>query len=500
VLHADYSDPDACRVEDDYYMTASSFNCIPGLPVLHSRDLVNWTIVGHALARQHPEELFDKPRHGGGAWAPAIRYHDGEFYIYYGDPDQGIFVTTARDPLGTWSEPLLVKAGKGLIDPCPLWDDDGQAYLVHAFAGSRAGIKSLLAVTRLAPGGRRVAGEERIVHDGHDLDETIEGPKFYKRDGYYYILAPAGGVKEGWQVALRSRDVFGPYERKVVLARGKTSVNGPHQGAWVDTRGGEHWFLHFQDAGAYGRVVHLQPVAWREGWPVIGTDDDGDGTGEPVLTWRKPGTGGHYPVATPVESDEFSGNALGLQWQWHANPRAWWCFADAARGCLRLYSVPLPAGYRSLWELPNLLLQKLPARSFTVTTLLTFQPRPGTRGERAGLVMMGTDYAALVVENTGNGTRLSRVECRGADAGGAEKVLARMELARPTLHARLQVRADTTCTFSYSLDGTEFIPLGTPFKMKAGRWIGAKFGLFCSRPFTGNDGGWLEVDWVRVDE
>ena len=306
VLNADYSDPDVCRVGDDYYMTASSFNCVPGLPILHSKDLVNWKLIGHAIQRLEPQDVFSTMQHGNGVWAPAIRFHNDEFYIYYGDPDYGIFVVKTKNPVGKWSDPELVKAGKGLIDPCPLWDDDGRVYLVHAYAGSRAGIKSILAVTELNAEGNKAISPSRTVYDGHAVDPTIEGAKFYKRNGDYYIFAPAGGVATGWQVVLKSKNVYGPYERKVVLAQGKSPINGPHQGAWVETPAGENWFFHFQDKGAYGRVVHLQPMIWKDnGFPVIGIDKDGDGIGEPVLEYKKPKVSGTFPVQTPAESDEF---------------------------------------------------------------------------------------------------------------------------------------------------------------------------------------------------
>ncbi|HVZ28808.1 MAG TPA: family 43 glycosylhydrolase, partial [Asticcacaulis sp.] len=139
VLNGDYSDPDATRVGDDFYLTSSSFTNAPGLPILHSKDLVNWTIIGYALPKVTPVAHFDAPRHGGGVWAPSIRFHNGLFYIYYPDPDFGIYVTTAKDPAGPWSEPKLIDPTKGAIDPCPFWDDDGQAWLVHGWAASRAG-------------------------------------------------------------------------------------------------------------------------------------------------------------------------------------------------------------------------------------------------------------------------------------------------------------------------------------------------------------------------
>ena len=279
ILHADYSDPDAIRVGDDYYLTASSFSDIPGLPILHSKDLVNWTIIGHALKKQPPFEVFDKPQHGGGVWAPAIRFHNDEFYIFYPDPDYGIYMVKTKNPAGEWEKPVLVKAGKGWIDPCPLWDDDGNAYLVSAFAGSRAGFKSVIIVSKMSVDGTKLLDDGVMVFDGHDKHPTIEGPKFYKRNGYYYIFAPAGGVPTGWELILRSKNIYGPYEEKIVLAQGKSPINGPHQGAWVTTQTGEDWFLHFQDRGAYGRIVHLQPMKWVNDFPVIGVDADGDGTG-----------------------------------------------------------------------------------------------------------------------------------------------------------------------------------------------------------------------------
>jgi beta-xylosidase len=472
------------------------------LPVLHSNDLVNWRIAGHALTENTLDARFVAPQHGNGVWAPSIRYRQGTFYIFYGDPDAGIYMVKSKTPEGAWDAPVLVKPGKGLIDPCPLWDDDGRVYLVHAFAGSRAGIKSLLAVCELSTDAARVIRESAIVYDGHELDPTIEGPKFYKRNGYYYIFAPAGGVPTGWQVALRSKNIYGPYERKIVLASGATAVNGPHQGGWVDTPAGEDWFMHFQDKGAYGRVVHLQPMQWRDDWPVIGLDPDGDGCGEPALTHRKPVTKQSCPIATPAESDEFNTPAPGLQWQWHANPMSWWSFVHTERGVLRLYSVPLPDSCKNLWDAPNLLLQKFPAPDFTVTAKLTFSPCERLKGERAGLLVMGMDYALLSLENTPEGLRLSQNECRNADRGAAEKPNASVAIKDSTLYLRVSIKqhdAVARCTFSYSADGETWQPLGGSFAAREGKWIGAKVGLFCSRLRAFNDAGWVDADWFRVE-
>lgn len=422
-------------------------------------------------------------------------------------------MTKAKDPKGPWTEPVLVKPGKGIIDTTPLWDDDGRVYLVHAYAGSRAGLKSVIAICELNADATAAITQSRIVFDGHEKHETCEGPKFYKRNGYYYIFFPAGGVPTGWQVAARSKNVYGPYEDKIVLAQGKTKVNGPHQGAWVDTPTGEDWFLHFQDVGAYGRIIHLQPMKWVNDWPVIGIDKDGDGCGEPVMTYKKPNVGKTYPVGTPQESDEFDGSTLSPQWQWHANINEKWAYYAGDKGFVRLYSYPVVKEYKNLWDVANLLLQKTPAPNFTATMKLTFAPSPKYKGERTGLVVMGRDYAGLILENTQEGLTLSQVECKKADAGKPEKVNASVTLQSPTIYLRAKFSTNgkkikeseggsdqvVACEFSYSPDGKKYTPLGTAFKVREGKWIGAKVGMFCTRPaMVINDGGWADVDWFRI--
>jgi len=499
ILHADYSDPDAIRVGDDFYMTASSFEDVPGLPILHSKDLVNWSLIGYALKRQPPIAHFSVPRHGEGVWAPSIRYRNGEYLIYYPDPDFGIYLIKAKHPAGPWSEPVLVEGGKGLIDPCPLWDDDGNVYMVHAYAGSRAGIKSIIVVKRLNKEGTKVIDEGRLVYDGHELDPTIEGPKFYKRNGWYYIFAPAGGVTTGWQLVLRSKNVYGPYERKVVMDQGSTAINGPHQGAWVTTQTGEDWFLHFQDKDAYGRIVHLQPMKWVADWPVIGIDKDGDGKGEPVLTYKKPNVGKVYPIVTLPDSDEFNNGQLGMQWQWMANPKPTWMFMNPSKGHLRLFSDKLPDSSSNLWHAGNVLLQKFPAEEFMVTTKLTFTPNTKLENERTGLTIMGLSYAGVGLKSQKDGLYLIRFEAKDAGKGKEEVEQRIMKLESNTVYMRAVVTKGGKCRFSYSLDGTSFTNVGDEFIAEAGRWKGAKVGIFCTRENQTNDSGYADFDWFRVE-
>ena len=503
VLYADYSDPDVCAVGEDYYLTASSFNCIPGLPILHSKDLVNWEIIGHGLQEQEPKEVFDKPQHGKGVWAPSIRYHNGEFYIYWGDPDYGIFMVKAKDPASEWEHPVCVISGKGMIDPCPLWDSDGRCYLVNGWANSRCGFNSVLTVRELSSDGTKAISQPCIVFDGGQENHTTEGPKFYKRDSFYWIMCPAGGVAMGWQLAMRSKSPYGPYEWKRVMWQGKTGINGPHQGAWVHTAYNEDWFLHFNDKGAYGRVVYLQPVDWSSGWPIMGNN------GEPYTTYRKPQTAKQpIPQTTnPLESDEFNGGVMGKQWQWHANYHQFFGM-PTADGTMRLYTYDLPDDYKSLWQVPNLLLQKPAAQRFTATAKVRFASKED--GQYGGVVMMGRDYSALVVRRQGDSFQLQRHTCMNADEGNSEQQQTITTL-KPTnrdtipyspaiyidIYLRMTIK-DGQCSYSYSTDGKRFKPAGDAFKMREGKWIGAKFGFVSECTCRKESRGWLDMDWIRI--
>lgn len=514
ILYADYSDPDVIRVGDDYYMTASSFNCVPGLPILHSKDLVNWSVVNYALPRLElegvPADFFDKPQHGKGVWAPCIRYHNGEYMIYWGDPDFGIYVVKTKDILGRWDKPILVLRGKGRIDPTPLFDDNGKVYLAHAWAGSRAGLNSVITLTELNKDGTKTIGEESLIFNGNDgVNHTIEGGKLYKIDGYYYLLAPAGGVVSGWQIALRSKNIYGPYEEKIVLAQGKTVVNGPHQGGLVQTQTGEWWFIHFQDKGVYGRILHLEPVTWKNEWPVIGVNDK-NWCGEPVKICRKPNVGKTYPVEMPQESDEFNDNKLGLQWSWHANPQQAYGFPSTG-GYYRLYAQYLPDDFTNFWDIPNLLMQKLPAPEFTATAKIN-----GVflnEGDCVGLIMMGLDYAYIAVKKTVLGYALTFDNCHDAEQKSSEKeesvvelkglqIQKRMNFQTPIdnipFFLRIKVRDGGFCTFSYSVDGTNYESVGNEFKARQGKWIGAKMGLFALNKKAGTQRSWADIDWFHV--
>lgn len=497
VLSADWSDPDVVRVGADYFMVASSFNRVPGLPVLHSTDLVNWDLVGHALPRLQPEPVFATPQLGAGVWAPAIRHHQGRFWIFYPDPDRGIFVTSAEHPAGRWTDPQPVLTGRGLIDPCPLWDADGQAYLIHAWARSRSGFNNRLSAYRMAPDASAVLDAGAVVVDGDAITgcRTLEGPKWYRRDGWYWIFAPAGGVATGWQYALRSRDILGPYQHRTVLAQGESPVNGPHQGAWVTAEDGEDWFLHFQDRGAYGRVVHLQPMAWRDdGWPVIGRDD-GSGCGTPVLRRTKPRSSKPAALRAPSTSDDFVDGKPGRQWTWPANPDRDWCGPPEGGKGLALACVP---GGDDLRRVPNVLGQRLPAEEFVATVGMNLTS--AVVGARAGLTILGRTYAWVGLERTATGmTVVHRTAAVGAPEEDAATPIPIPARARVQLS--VTVSAGAVATFAVAVEGAGAHRVGAPFVATPGHWIGATLGLFALVPETGwdrNHAGTATFDSVTV--
>ena len=539
ILFADYSDPDVIRVGDTYYMTASSFNYVPGLPILTSKDLLHWKLVNYALdiveedpSRGCPHEdsasvtaRFDVPRHSEGVWAPAIRYHNGEFFIFYGMPDEGCYMVKTADPLGKWEKPVCIRPAKGFIDTCPFWDDDGRAYIIHAYAKSRIGFKSRLGIFELSEDGTRAISEDEFIFDGEAPGIpgiTTEGPKVMKKDGWYYILSPAGGVRQGWQLALRSRNIKGPYEWKVVMDQGGSVINGPHQGALVDTVSGDEWFLHFQDRGLYGRILHMQPVTWKDGWPVIGEDPDGDGCGDPVFAFKKPETVGDEPSYLEA-SDDFAGHKIGLMWQWLGNCRSSDTrIVSAAEGedGIRLHAVNLSGEEKPiLWHSANVLTEKLVLPEFTCDIVM--KPAGLKPANKAGAAMMGGQYVSLCAERDAGGLSIVLSESEGGDADKTEKVLFRERIASSEneIPEKLTFRliyeresGDKSDLFFanvdaekpvlrmlWSADGEHFCDSTCRFVPVDHTWVGAKIGIFALSD-QGAETGYADFLSVRVTE
>lgn len=512
ILYADYSDPDVCRVDDTFYMTASSFNYIPGLPILTSKDLVNWELKNYAVKERIPFPMYDSPAHAKGIWAPSIRYHNGEFYIFFGMPDQGIFMVKAKNPLSDWSKPYLVLAGKGYIDPCPIWMEDGTAYVVHGYAKSRIGFKSILGIFQITPNGEQAISDDTFLYDGTKTNPTIEGPKVYKRNDFYYIFAPAGGVTNGWQTVLRSKCLFGPYEEKIVMHQGSSDINGPHQGGLVDTPSGEEWFLHFQDAGVYGRITHMQPVVWKNDWPIIGKDVNGILCGEPQHRYPKPTGVPFCNIPKYLEaSDDFSSSELRLQWQWLANSKKEFYSLTERPGALRLYSIN-STGKSSpvLWNCANVLTEKLVCPAFTADFHFDFSGLK--KGTRVGILMIGGEYAALVLQKETDCLKLIYIESETIkeiagvkdtkiSEGKKENILYSTfvdgELSSAVF--RIVFGADKVCCMQYSFEGeTTFTPIPFHFTPNSHIWTGAKIGMFSTSLESSNSLSYADFTKVSV--
>ncbi len=520
IIYADFSDPDVIRVEDNFYMIASSFTNTPGLPVLKSKDLVNWKLVNYAVSNVPDESYFKSVRHGCGIWAPAIRFHEGIYYILFPMPDEGIYMVKTLDPEGKWSKPVCICKHSGYIDPCPFFDDDGRVYMVFGVAKSRIGFKSVLFLCELNKDLTEVINEPVRIFDGNLNDQhTIEGPKLYKKDDYYYIFAPAGGVKQGWQTVLRSKNIYGPYEYKVVLKQGNSAINGPHQGAWVTSADGEDWFIHFQDVYAAGRIICLEPMEFtKDNWPIIGRRVVGEDFSEAVEEFNYPKGLEDKEKYTLQTSDDFESVKLGLQWQFNGNHRDYFYECDAASKCLYLNSVKKED---SISNQPNLLLQKWTRKEFEVTATLDFSKLKD--GDEAGIINMGCTYGALAVR-VSDGV-FSLLNIYGMQTFDKEKASAKDEvrvlipdLRKEGFDSSIEFRLKVTSLppREYNTDGEYKFPIplerldidyrfrntdefvkGLTFTPTAGRWVGAKFGFFvCNSLF--DNGGRLILESVSV--
>ena len=458
VLNVDYSDPDVIRVDDTYYMVASDFHFL-GMQMLSSKDLVNWEFTSQLYDR------FDYPgwetmeHYSNGSWAPSVRYHDGKFFVYFCTPREGLFMTSSESPYGPWSKLLLVHEGAGWEDPCPFWDEDGNAYLGHSLVGAGP-----IIMHRMSPDGTTLLDEGVEVYRGN----IAEGTKIHKWDGMYYLSIPEGGVGQGNQVVLRSESLYGPYERKVVLEKGSTRINGPHQGAIVDTPGGEWYFIHFQQTPVLGRVVHLQPVSWEDGWPIMGEDYDGNGVGEPVHSWKVPTstTGKAQKPHKPASSDKFSGKTLGLQWQFNHNPVPEAVSLTEKRG----YLITKALKADSFHMARNTVTQKL--MGYTGTATVKVKLTRMSEGERLGLAVMGLMEQKLGVKMEG-GKRYVYFE----NEKGGEVFMAPLKRSRIWLRMEYDVR-DFEIKFSYAEKRRRFIPVGEPFVNLFGNWKGVRPALF----------------------
>jgi len=449
ILKADYSDPDVIRVGSDFYLVASDFHFV-GIQVLHSKDLVNWQIIGQVFNKLAMDPKYDQMKgYGEGTWAPSLRYHNGEFYLYVCTPHDGLFMWHTKNPAGAWSEMATVKKIDSWEDPCPFWDDDGKAYLIHSHKGAGP-----LLIARMSEDGTHLLDE-----DGTQvyMARGAEGPKMYKRHGYYYVSFPEGGVATGGQIVIRSKNIFGPYERREVLPNGS-----PHQGGMVELDNGQGWFISFKSSGYLGRICYLNPVTWGEDdWPVFGDN------GKPVESWKKPDVGGIFPIEKPQTSDEFDLAKLSPIWQWNHNPiNDAWSLSERA-GFLRLKALPAD----SLVTARNTLTQKLWDSAGVMDVKLDTSNMAD--GQTAGLtIFSGNTFGWIGVVQKGRERHI-------AWTNGAGPVL-----ASNVIYLR-GINEGDKGRFAYSLDGEHFTSVDTSVTLKFTFWKGGRAGIFSYGPNNG---------------
>lgn len=494
ILCADYSDPDVIRVDNKYYMVASDFHFI-GMQILESDDMVNWRIVTQVYNRFDLPGWDTNERYAGGSWAPAIRYHDGKFWIYFCTPHEGLFMTQAERPEGPWSPLHMVKAVWHWEDPCPFWDDDGQAYLGRSQHGAGP-----IFVHKMSADGRSLLDDGVTVYTG----PVAEGTKFLKRNGFYYLSIPEGGVGTGWQTVLRAKSIYGPYEKRVVLEQGTTRVNGPHQGAIVDTPQGEWWFYHFQHDGALGRVVHLQPMWWHDDWPIIGVDIDRNGVGEPVAVWTKPNVAANEGAShmsplvcngaekrhLPQTSDDFEKAVLSPQWQWNHNPdnNAW--SLTEHKGQLTLHALPA----ENFFKARNTLTQKVMGYQSVATIAIDVSHM--AEGARCGLACMGKTNELLGIAKVNGQLQIYRGD------GISENILSPLKGKRVFLRISFDMAAKQY-RFAYSTDERRYTEIAQPFFVDFGNWKGVRLGIYhyqssSATPVSSNN-NYITLPWVRYE-
>jgi len=506
VLWADYNNLDVIVVGSDFYMIAASHHFM-GMPVLHSSDGVNWTLLARIYRRLDIDPRYNTPgqAYQDGTWAPAIRYHDGRFFVYVTTPTEGLIMTSTADAAGPWDPWLVVKAVAGWEDPCPFWDDvanaggDGpngeKAYLIRSQTGAGP-----LIIQQMSWDGKQLLGTTTTVANG----PTLEGPKLGKRNGTYYIFAPEGGIDAGYQVVWRSSAILGPYTSKTILEQGSTTTNGPHQGSWIDLPSGQSWFYHFQQNGGWGRIAHLEPAQWgSDDWPKVGVDLDGNGIGEPVAQPKKPDVGATFPIAVPASSDEFDGTDLGVQWLWNHNPDDTKWSLSARPGWLRLSARPIanksgtsaasggvPFVEDSIIFAYNTVVQLAMGKVASAVTSLDTSGM--VDGQRAGITLFGQTYGWIGVVNTaGKGT--VRANINGTYTTGPA-------LTATTVYLKASMSASSQISFAYSTDGVAFTALAGSVTVGRTWFEGIKFGLFSYNLSTATAAGVADFDYFHYTQ
>jgi beta-xylosidase len=482
VLPSDYSDLDCIRVGADYYAVSSTFQFSPGFVILHSRDLVNWTILGHVvpdLGLISPEMTWTRMnRYGTGIWAGAIRFHDDKFWIYFCTPDEGYFMSTAKDPAGPW-EPVhkMDPINGGWDDCCPFWDEDGQGYLVGT--NFKEGYK--IHLWKLTADGRDLVPEsDEVIHQS----PGSEANKLYKINGvYYHFYSEDQGAAGRVMMMERSKNIFGPYAESRQLSYPEKQFKEPNQGGLVQTEKGDWYFFTHHGTGAWeGRCASLLPVSWIDGWPIIGAPDD-KGIGHFVWSGPKPVDG--TPIVTPQTRDEFNETSLPPQWEWNYQPRSEKWSLTERPGWLRLEAFkPLQAD--NLMKAGNTLTQRC-FRTSANEVVIKLDLNGLVDGQKCGLCHFAGAHSSLGVRQEGT-SRVLEYDDNG-------RITAGPELTENDLWLKSTWGLDGKSQYSYSRDGRTFTDFGQPYQLTWGNYRGDRIGIYCYNNRA--EAGTVDIDFFH---
>jgi len=523
LFYDEFSDPDVIRVGDDYYLAGTTMHAVPGLVILHSKDLVNWENISYCFDRfDFDDPAFslsgpqDKNRgeiYGEGIWAPCIRYANGQFYVFSNVNGKGLQCYTAKDIHGPWTHHNM----KGRIyDLGVLFDDDGKIYAIHNYGEVKC--------TELKPDmSGPVEGTERvIIPEGNGVGE---GHHMYKINGMYYLIS-TDYSPNGRTLCSRSKSIWGPYETRVITAdetygyhaasltqwRGRvmpdgtnfrlgpvdkdaTACSNAHQGGIVQAKDGQWWALFMQDFHSIGRTVCLMPMTWEDGWPMVGLKGN---LGRAPRTWFKPDTKlGCYnideepqPMCAPYDRNEnFNGKQLGRVWQWNHNPndKMW----SLKKGRLRLNTMPAD---QLMWARNSLTQRVIGPKSVTTVELYVKGMKDG---DVCGLGNINIPCSWIGIVKEGKTLTLRCFEQLTNDT-----IDVPVNLADGKIYLRSIGDYDNDqAQYAYSLDGKEFKTLGRmmPLSYQLITFQGSRHALFAFNK-NGHNGGYAEFDNFTVEE
>jgi beta-xylosidase len=492
VIPADYSDLDAIRVGDDFYAISSTMQFSPGMVVLHSKDLVNWEIIGHVandLTRISPELNWDRMNcYGKGIWAGSIKYYKGKFWVYFGTPDDGFFMSSATNPAGPWEPLHNLWNVAGWNDCCTFCDDDGQLYFIATnFAlDPKTNKKYNIHLFKLTPDGKSIIKEsDSIIHQSHGS----EANKLYKINGLYYHYF-SRVTNEGRVIMMeRSKNIYGPYEIKQLNHVDKKKDREPNQGGLIQLKTGEWWFFTHHGSGNHweGRVASLLPVTWVDGWPIIG-EVSTDTIGNMVWSAKKPIKS--ISALKIQTDDDFNASQLAVQWEWNYQPRKDKWSLTERKGFLRLHAfTPINPddSKKVILRAGNTITQRsMRTTSNEVTVKIDIENMAD--GQYAGITHFSTISNSLFGVKQSNGVKSLTYSNNGKDTTG-------ITITGKSIWLKSTWGYEGISSYACSLDGKTYIPFGDTYKLTWGSYRGDRIGIFSFN--IREDKGFADIDWFK---